>query len=123
MSKITRVFFDPLTGRIKNFVVASSAFIPPEEVGPPEWIITDEIPHPPTQYVVDGAIVPRPANPARFVASTRTLKDLPIPCRILVNSTTYECSDATAELDLGPGEYRITVIAWPYLDDNFTIRV
>lgn len=46
-----------------------------------------------------------------------TLSGLPRPCRVLIDSTEYEVSDGTLEWGtLMPGEYKITVTAWPYHD-------
>jgi hypothetical protein len=74
-----------------------------------------------THYVVDGAAIPRPAN--NTLLSGTLLNGLPQPCAIAINGTVYQCADDHADLSLPPGEYRITVSAWPYIDANFTLRV
>ncbi len=72
-----------------------------------------------TKYVLDGAIADRPANPA--VLTGASLSALPVPCSIRINATSYDCTEATADLTFShPGTYTITVTAWPYQDKVFT---
>jgi hypothetical protein len=72
-------------------------------------------------YAPGGDITPRPGNPAAL--NGHTLSSLPAPCRISVNGEAFDCNEPSATLTLPPGEYPITVSAWPYLDANFTLRV
>ena len=54
---------------------------------------------------------------------TITLEDLPIPCTVTVANTVYEVDDGTLEISFDtPGEYQITVSAFPYLDKTFTVE-
>lgn len=72
-----------------------------------------------TKYVVDGVLADRPTNPA--VLTGATLSALPVPCQIKINATTYDCTESTANLTFShPGAYKITVIAWPHIDAEFT---
>lgn len=76
--------------------------------------------NPATHYVANGKIATRPASSATLTGATLT--NLP-PCDIRLNGQTYRCEDGQANLSLPPGEYRVTVSAWPCLDANFTVRV
>ena len=72
-----------------------------------------------TKYVVAGAVVDRPANPA--VLTGAVLSDLPIPCKIQINAASYDCAEATATLAFDhPGTYSIRVVAFPHVDAEFT---
>ena len=72
-----------------------------------------------TQYVQHGQAVPRPDNPAR--QDGLHLHNLPVPCSIVINGRSYACNEEHAELEFTyPGSYRITVVAFPYLDKTFT---
>lgn len=74
-----------------------------------------------TQYIKDGALLDRPANPAMLRGAG--LVNLPAPCIITINGTEYPCGDTSAELDFTyPGIYRIKVSAWPYLDAAFEVQ-
>lgn len=74
-----------------------------------------------THYVLDGEAVERPANPA--VLTDLTLTNLPVPCKIVINGTEYDCNDSQIDLDLPMiNEYLITVVAFPYLDAEFEIE-
>ena len=73
-----------------------------------------------TKYVVDGALVDRPVNPATL--SGLTLSNLPAPCKIRINATTYDCTETTSTLSFSqPGAYKVTVTAWPHQDKEFSI--
>jgi len=71
-------------------------------------------------YVVDGTVIDRPACPATL--DGYTLNSLPVPCEIKVNDSSYPCDESSATLAFNlPGTYSIKVIAWPYLDGEFSI--
>jgi hypothetical protein len=71
-------------------------------------------------YVVGGAVTPRPANPA--VLDGMTLRALPSPCVVAVEEVAHGCTDATAELSFShPGTFTVTVIAFPALDASFQV--
>lgn len=73
-----------------------------------------------TQYVLNGKKTQRPANPAQRHGAC--LVNLPAPCTIDINGRPYACTDTTATLSFTyPGEYRVTVSAFPYLDAQFDI--
>jgi hypothetical protein len=74
-----------------------------------------------THYVLDNQAVERPVNPATL--NNLTLQNLPVPCKIIINSTEYDCSESEIELELPMiNEYLITVMAFPYLDAEFEIE-
>lgn len=71
-------------------------------------------------YVLNGIVTPRPECPATI--SGNVLQNLPVPCKILINGKSYDCSDQTATLELAqPIKYAIVVSAFPYLDKEFVI--
>ncbi|WP_458763670.1 hypothetical protein [Cupriavidus basilensis] len=76
-----------------------------------------------TQYVVDGAVVAKPASPASLASDT--LLGLPVPSLVVIQSKlsrqTFYSDAATQQLTFTyPGEYRIWVQAPGYLDGEFT---
>lgn len=73
-------------------------------------------------YVVDGAIVDRPLNPA--VLTGNQLLELPIPCTIFINDKAYPCVDAVCDLSFARGGllYKIRVEAFPYADAVFQVQ-
>ena len=74
-----------------------------------------------THYVDSGEVVMRPLNPATL--DILTIKKLPIPCKIMINSTEYDCDEPEVELDLPMSTvYKIKVVAFPYLDAEFEIE-
>lgn len=114
------VGYDP-AGRI---VCASDNADPPTVLGAPlAWlqVEADAAPSSANSYVANGAIVSRLPNPATITGTS--LSNLPAPCTIHVEDEAYGCDEATATLSLPPGEYRVTVSAWPYLDAVFEVRV
>ena len=73
-------------------------------------------------YVVDGALVPRPASPVALI--DMTLTGVPVPAVVRINAAQYEADESTVELDITyPGKYRIVVEAWPYLDAEFEVTI
>lgn len=106
-------------GRI---VCVSNNTDPPMVIGKNlTWLQTDSEPSSSSQYVANGQIATRPASIATLTGTT--LSTLPQPCDIRINEVTYHCEDGQANLTLPPGEHKVTVSAWPYLDTNFTVRV
>ena len=74
-----------------------------------------------THYVLEGEATERPINPATL--DNLTLNNLPVPCKISINGTEYDIDESEVELDLPMvNEYLIRVIAFPYLDAEFTIE-
>jgi hypothetical protein len=74
-----------------------------------------------THYVSNGQAVARPANTATL--DGLTLLNLPVPCKIVINSTVYDCTEPTADLEFDyPGVYNVTVEAFPYLNAEFEIE-
>jgi hypothetical protein len=75
---------------------------------------------PDTEYVKDGAMVPRPANPATLAGMT--LENLPVPCTVTVEDVEHACEESTAELSFSQaGTYPVKVSAWPMLDATFEV--
>jgi hypothetical protein len=71
-------------------------------------------------YIVGGVVTDRPQCTATL--SGNTLSGLPVPCEIKVNGSAYACGESSATLEFNqPGTYAIKVIAWPYLDGEFSI--
>lgn len=76
----------------------------------------------PSHYVRDGAAVPRPAGPA--VLDGLLLTQVPVPAILQINQATYPLTEATVELAFTlPGSYVLTLRAFPYLDQTFTVTV
>lgn len=72
-------------------------------------------------YVLGGEAMARPENPATLSGST--LSNVPVPSTIHINNESYPCEESTVELEFAhPGEYRIRVESWPYLDKEFEIE-
>lgn len=70
-------------------------------------------------YVVDGVVTPRPANPATLSADGLTIENLPIPCRLFAWNQWYDCTDAIAEFDSDAIGESVIVSAFPYMDKTF----
>lgn len=75
---------------------------------------------PDMHYIVDGQITARPECCA--VLDGSVLRNLPVPCVIIINGREYECTATIAELEFDqPGVYEIRVVPpWPYLDREFS---
>lgn len=74
-----------------------------------------------THYILDDTATERPVNTAAL--DLLTLQNLPVPCKIAINGTEYECNESEVQLDLPmSGLYKIKVSAFPYLDAEFRIE-
>lgn len=74
-----------------------------------------------THYEVDGVLSLRPEQ--LTVLSGFTLRNLPEPCQVIINGIPYEVNTKTLELEFDePGTYSIKIVAFPYLDKEFTIE-
>lgn len=75
-----------------------------------------------TQYVKDGEITPRPTQLTVFTGMA--LNNLPTPCQIIIDGTAYDGVDSpTVELEFDTeGTHNIKIVAFPYLDKEFTIE-
>lgn len=72
-------------------------------------------------YVLDGEVVDRPENPATVSGSA--LENVPVPATIIINGTSYDTNESRVELGFSqPGTYDVKVVAWPYLDKEFTVE-
>jgi hypothetical protein len=75
---------------------------------------------PETHYVKDGQVLERPANPA--VLDGMTLRNLPVPCVVMINAASHDCTDETVELSFSqPGTYPVVVSAFPALEATFMV--
>lgn len=95
------------------------SFIYEAQVAPQGGSLVLGIGHPETDYVADGAILARPANPA--VLTGTVLSGLPNPSTVMINGVAYTVTDS--ELDMtfpNAGTYAISVRSpFPYLDAAF----
>ena len=109
-----------LNGEIDSVLTGDASVIEATiEVAELQWIegAWDRLTH----YVLDGEAVERQINPA--ILTNQTLTNLPVPCKIIINGTEYDCDDTVVDLDLPMvNEYLITVVAFPFLDAEFEIE-
>ena len=77
---------------------------------------------PSVNYVHNGQILPRPTQLTALTGLTLT--NLPTPCQIIIDDTSYDGVDeSTVELEFDTeGTHNIKVVAFPYLDKEFTIE-
>lgn len=76
---------------------------------------------PQTHYVKNGEATERPRQSSMLRGMT--LQNLPIPCKIYINGTEYDCEDGIAELSFNqPISYHIQVVAFPFLDWEVTFE-
>lgn len=74
-----------------------------------------------THYIVNNDAVERPICPA--IIEQQTIKNLPVPCKIIINSTEYDADEPEVELELPySARYTVRVVAFPYLDGEYTIE-
>lgn len=112
------------SGRIRQAMDIS-----PEEANlyeEPGWSVmtVDTPPTLSTDYVLAGAVTPRPTLPAFNRTSilangtdTATLSGLPDPCAVTVNGVAHSIVGGTLELDADyPGTYRVEIRQFPYRD-------
>lgn len=77
--------------------------------------------NPQTDYVLNGVITPRPTQ--QTTLDGLTLNNLPQPCQLLIDGTAYDLDTPTIELEFDePGTYKVQILAFPYLDMEFTIE-
>lgn len=75
-----------------------------------------------TDYVLNGAIAARPANPT--TQNGTTLSDVPAGSAITIEGETHPepVMDGVVELSFAEsGAHTVTVACWPYLDAVFTV--
>jgi hypothetical protein len=71
-------------------------------------------------YVQNGAISTRPANPATLASSKIT--GIPTGAVLTINGVDYAVDDGEADLSFThPGTYAMLITAFPYLDASFTV--
>ena len=72
-------------------------------------------------YVLNGEVVDRPENPTTLVG--QVLENVPVPATVIINGTNYETNVSRVELGFSqPGTYAVKVVAWPYLDKEFSVE-
>lgn len=72
-------------------------------------------------YVLNGLVTDRPENPAAL--SGLTLLNVPVPSIIQIGNQAYDATESTVDFEFNlPGTYIVKVIAWPYLDKEFTVE-
>lgn len=71
-------------------------------------------------YVVNGLATLRPACPAQL--NGLVLSNLPVPCVLDINGTSYNVDQAEVTLDLPTFASVVRVIAFPYLDGVFNVN-
>jgi hypothetical protein len=125
-TQVRIAFYDDV-GRILSMsqcpVTTSDEFIRLNE-GAWGWagMVVPEGTNPTTHYINEGVVSERPDPPT-------SLSELPIPCEVEVYSKTlgtsdsYAVDDGSFEYDDVPGNYTITVRAWPHSDAVFEIEV
>lgn len=70
---------------------------------------------PNVQYIANGVVVDRPNQATNYEGGR--LVNVPVPSVIFVNDIKYEGTEDTIDFDFTyPGLYKISVIAFPYLD-------
>ena len=78
------------------------------------------MPNAATDYISNGELVARPPQDA--VLNGLVLSSLPDPCDVVIEGATYPVTGGTVTLEFGlPGDYTVTVIAFPFLDTDFTV--
>ncbi|MGY8624353.1 hypothetical protein [Chromobacterium violaceum] len=118
MEKISIIEYEEETGRILQTGLASLENVEVEfALG--KLLLQGEA-DPLTQYIAGGAVAPRPENPARL--DGMVLRDLPAPCRLIVDGVEYDCPDAECELSFAlPGLHHVQVEAWPAQSATFEV--
>ena len=119
MEKISIIEYDD-TGRILQTGVASLENVEVEfALG--KLLLQGEA-DPLTQYIrSDGVIEARPPNPARLEGLV--LRDLPVPCVLVLDGAAYDCDDTECELSFSlPGLHHVQVEAWPMQSAAFEVK-
>lgn len=111
-------FYDPATGRIRQRCQCSDDQAQFQIIAGLDRI--EGYGDPATQYVVSGALVSRPINPV--VLSGTTLQNVPLGATVRYEQEQLVASAATIELEFPfAGSHVVTVQAFPYLDQTFTV--
>jgi len=105
-------------GEITGSLTASPDTVEPNKVG--LWVYG--VGNAETQYIKDGEITLRPTQLTALTGMT--LNNLPTPCQIIIDGTSYDGVDEpTVELEFDTeGTHNIKVVAFPYLDKEFTLE-
>jgi hypothetical protein len=105
-------------GEITGSLTASPDTIEPNKVG--LWVYGSGDME--TQYILSGEITPRPTQLTTL--TDLTLTNLPTPCQIIIDGTSYDGVDSpTVDLEFDEsGTHNIKVVAFPYLDKEFSVE-
>lgn len=119
MTTETISFFDE-SGRITSNLTTDPAVIQAnKDHFPGRWVEGDW--YGKDVYVANGAVHPRPANPAQLEGLTLT--HLPTPGTIHIGDAQYPYDEPTVELEFEhPGTYKVRVESWPHLDKEFEVE-
>ena len=72
-------------------------------------------------YILNGQVVDRPENPT--TVSGQILENVIVPTTVIINGVSYESNESTVELEFNqPGTYTVKIVAWPYLDKEFSFE-
>lgn len=117
---MSSISFYSARGEITGITSASADTIEATKQNAP-WPWVDGKHDPEAVYVKNGEALARPVQ--NTILDGHTLMHLPIPCIVRINESDYDCDDSTAELVLDQNTtYTVTVIAWPFIDREFTIE-
>lgn len=72
-------------------------------------------------YVNEGLIKERPNQNTEW--TTNKLINLPVPCTVFINNTSYSVEVSEIELELDSGNHTIRVEAFPYKDKTYEVSV
>lgn len=113
----TSITYHTENGEITGSLTASSNTIEPNKVG--LWVYG--VGKAETHYVSNGEVTLRPEQLTTLTGMT--LNNLPTPCQIIIDDISYEVDESTVELEFDePGAHNIKVVAFPYLDKEFTVE-
>ena len=91
------------------------------QISPAGGSIVRGIGSPVTDYVLNGAITPRPANTATI--SGMTISNVPNPSTVTIaGGSPTTVTDGEVDLSFTqPGTYTVVVSSWPMLDATFQV--
>lgn len=116
MENITITYYEEY-GKIIGNLTASPDTIEPNKVG--LWVYG--VGEAETHYVSNGEITPRPEQLTTLTGLT--LNNLPTPCQIAIDDIYYDVDETTVELEFDTeGTHNIKIVAFPYLDKEFTVE-
>lgn len=123
-TQINYVFFETATGRILQIGSMPSSMLGLQEGFVPSTttvLETDDLASLYTDYILNGAVTPRPVNPSTL--SGMTISNVPNPSGVTVGTDApVTVTDGVVDLSFTqPGSYTVQVQSWPMLDAVFTV--